>query len=274
MGFVFDKRSALRQEAWFQTETGREVFRLQAGLIMRLLRPLPGERVLDVGCGSGLHLQLFKREGLNPTGIEPSPAMIDLARARLGRQAALYPGRAEDLPFEDNTFDVVCLITCLEFMDDPEAALAEAFRVARGRVFVGVLNALSLTAAGRRLRGLFKESIYDQARFFSLWEMCGLVRRTAGPAPIQWASAGLLPLSLVRRTSGFEARPLVQHNPFGAFLGLAVQVTYTLRAAPLPADPGMKIRPKTVPTPTGCGSISPHSRPNGRAGRSAREAWP
>ena len=276
MGFVFDQQAARRQEAWFQTETGRDVLRLQTGLVMRLLRPLPGERVLDVGCGSGLHLQAFKRKGLDVTGLDPSPDMIDLARKRLGNQAELYPGQAEDLPFEDNAFDVVCLITALEFVDDAEAALAEALRVARSRVFCGVLNSLSLTAVGRRLGGLFRDNIYNQARFFSLWELYGLIRHAAGPAPIRWASVGLLPPALAQRAFSFEDRPMVQRNPFGAFLGLSVQVTYTWRANFLTADAGLKMRPKTAPTPTPttCGACPPARRPGGKTGRTAGEASP
>lgn len=250
MGYVFDQQAAERQEAWFRTDAGRESLRLQMDLLLKLLRPRPGERLLDVGCGSGMHMQMFRREGLDVTGLDPSSTMLSMARTRLGNPAALHSGRAEDLPFEDNEFDIVSLITCLEFVDDPEAALAEAFRVARSRVLIGALNSLSLTAWSRRIRGLFKESLYNRARFFSASELTWLIRKLAGPVRINWASVQVLPVGLACRFSSFEARLAGPRNPCGAFLGLVAEVAYTMRADGLPVEQGLKIGRSTVPIPT------------------------
>lgn len=250
MGYVFDQRAAESQEAWFRTKTGQASLRLQQELILRLLKPRPRERLLDVGCGSGLHLKMFMGRGLEVTGLDPSPAMLDLARTRLDRRADLVPGRAEDLPFEDNEFDIVTLITCLEFVDDPEAALAEAVRVARSRVFIGVLNRLSLTAMGRRVKGLFKDSLYNQARFFSLWELQKLTRTLAGPAEIHWATVQILPPSLSSRAWPIEEQPVIQKNPFGAFLGLVADLPYTFRTINLPVKTSLKLVGKPAPTPS------------------------
>jgi len=257
LGFVFDQDDAQRQEAWYQTETGRECLRLQKRLMLRLIRPTPGERLLDVGCGSGIHLQIFKREGLTVTGLDPSAAMLKMAEIRLGGRIDLCPGQAEDLPFEDNAFDIVTLITCLEFADDPETALAEAVRVSRSRIFIGVLNSLSLTAMLYRINGLFRDSPYNRARFFSLWDLAPMVRRLAGSDSIRWASAGLLPPGLLRYGSSFEARPLVQRNPFGAFLGLAADMTYRLRTDNLPLKTGLKLAGKHAPSTTSCLQANP-----------------
>jgi len=264
LGYIFDQDAAERQEAWFCTEAGRESLRLQKELILRLVRPRRGERLLDVGCGSGLHLEIFKREGLDVTGVDPSRSMLDLAHARLGHQAGLFPGQAEDLPFEDNDFDIVTMITCLEFIDDPETALAEALRVARSRVFVGVLNRLSLTALGRRVRGLFKDSMYNHARFFSLWELTALIRGLIGPTSFRWATVQVLPPGLALHASSFEERPLVQVNPFGAFLGLTADVAYTMHADGLILKSGLKLGRKRVPTP----SPSTYGPPHMKSGRS------
>jgi len=250
LGYVFDQNAAERQEDWFKTRTGQVSLRLQQELILRLLKPRPRERLLDVGCGSGLHLKMFMGRGLAVTGLDPSPAMLDLARTRLDRRADLIPGRAEDLPFEDNDFDIVTLITCLEFVDDPKAALAEAVRVARSRVFIGVLNRLSLTAMGRRVKGLFKDSLYNQARFFSLWELRGLLRTLAGPAPIHWATVQILPPSLSSRAWPIEEQPVIQQNPFGAFLGLAAEMAYTTRTLTLPVMTSLKLTGKPAPRPS------------------------
>ena len=120
----FDRETALRLDAWGQSQAGRRVLACEQAFIGRLIRPRSGERLLDVGCGAGFQLETFRHRGLTVTGLDPSPAMLDLARIRLGGAAELLPGRAEDLPFEDNAFDVVTLIHCLEHVDDPLAALA------------------------------------------------------------------------------------------------------------------------------------------------------
>ncbi len=249
MGFVFDQIAAEKQEAWYGTETGRAGLRLQRDLIMRLAAPRPGERLLDVGCGSGRHLQMFKREGLLVTGLDPSRNMLSLARQRLGDQVDLHLGRAEDLPFEDNEFDIVTLVTSLEFCDDPEAAVAEAVRVAGSRIFIGVLNSYSLTALGRRIRGVFRHSVYNQAKFFSLLELIWMLRGQAGPAKIKWGSVHLLPPQLIRRMAPLESRPLLQRTPFGAFLGVTADLAYTLRADGLPVKHGLKLPAKHATAP-------------------------
>lgn len=271
MGRVFTRKDAEKIEAWYSSRPGREVFRLQKELTLNLLKPEPGWRLLEVGSGTGRLLQFFRREGLAVTGIDPSPEMLELAARRLGGRIDLHQGRAEDLPFEDDEFDVVILITSLEFIDDPLAALAEAFRTARRKVFIGVLNSLSLTALGRRLQGLFSPTSYSEARFYNLWRLSGMIRSTAGPCRIDWASAGLLPLFLSWRAPGFEASPLVRKSPFGAFLGLSATVSPTWRTKNLIADEERLIRGRAAPEPTPAGFGS--STVSRAAARSGSAAW-
>ena len=251
MSFVFDQRAAEHQEAWFNTRAGRAAFSLQKGLVLRLLKPRPRERILDVGCGTGLYLELFQQNGLNVTGLEPSLPMLKKAGERLGHRASLVPGRAEDLPFDDNEFDIVVLITSLEFVEDPESALSEAMRVAQDRIFIGVLNSISLAALARRVKGFVKNSsVYNQARFFSLWKLMGMLRRRTDPARIRWGSVHLLPPSITHRVLPFESLKVVQSNPFGAFLGIAADVTYSIRTNNLPVKAKLKLKGQPIPTPT------------------------
>ena len=139
---------------WRATSAGRYLDGRIKSLILDLAAPRAGERLLDIGCGSGDHLSLFRKKGCDVTGIDPSPFLLDLARQRLEHRAELRLGRAEDLPFSDNEFDIVTLITSLEFTDDPGRAVAEAIRVCRGRVFIGVMNRYSLIGAQGRLPNL------------------------------------------------------------------------------------------------------------------------
>src|SRR6266508_2438846 len=92
----------------------------------------PGWRVLDVGCGAGAFLRLVAERGGVPHGIDASEALITFARARLSH-ADLRVGEMEDLPWEDDTFDLVTGFNSFFFANDMVAALREASRVAKPR---------------------------------------------------------------------------------------------------------------------------------------------
>ncbi len=93
-----------------------------------------GTRVLDVGCGSGEFLDLLVQLGADPSGVDPAPAMVALA----GPLAQL--GQWEQLPWADDTFDVVTAVNSLQFAEDTLDALAEAKRVTRPGGLVAVAN--------------------------------------------------------------------------------------------------------------------------------------
>src|SRR6266516_7555809 len=90
----------------------------------------PGKRVLDAGCGVGALLRLIAGRGGEPFGIDASEALIDLARKRLP-DADLRVGEIEDLPYHDDTSDLVTGFNSFFFADDMAAALREAGRVAK-----------------------------------------------------------------------------------------------------------------------------------------------
>ena len=74
---------------------------------IRMFRPSMGTNILDVGCGTGSHLELYKRYECNLYGIDLSPSMLEVARARLGDSAQLDLCDATNMPYEDCTFDLV-----------------------------------------------------------------------------------------------------------------------------------------------------------------------
>ena len=90
----------------------------------------PGARVLDVGCGAGAFLRLIAERGGVPYGIDASEALIAFARPRLP-DADLRVGEMEDLPWGDNSFDLVTGFNSFFFANDMVAALREAGRVAK-----------------------------------------------------------------------------------------------------------------------------------------------
>jgi SAM-dependent methyltransferase len=208
--------------------------RLVGRSLPMLLDPHPGERVLDVGCGEGNHLLLFERLGLDACGVDASPYMIRRARKRLGNRADLRVGNADDLPFEDNEFDLAVLINTFEFLDDPVTALREVGRVTRRRVFIGVMNRLSLYGLLSKSRSLFRKSIFNHATLYSLWEIKFCLRRVFGSSPIAWQS-GHMEGSLLEKVSGHWPS---DSFPFGSFLCVAIDVPYWVRTEQHPLKVG------------------------------------
>jgi SAM-dependent methyltransferase len=90
----------------------------------------PGWRVLDIGCGAGAFLRLVADGGAEPYGLDASEALIAYSRGRLP-EADLRVGEMEELPWDDDTFDLVTGFNSFFFANDMVAALREAGRVAK-----------------------------------------------------------------------------------------------------------------------------------------------
>jgi cyclopropane fatty-acyl-phospholipid synthase-like methyltransferase len=90
----------------------------------------PGDRVLDIGCGTGVFLQAAAEHGAQPAGVDASPELLAIARDR-APSADLQQSDMEQLPYEDDRFDVVTGFNAFFFASDMVAALVEAGRVAK-----------------------------------------------------------------------------------------------------------------------------------------------
>jgi SAM-dependent methyltransferase len=96
--------------------------------VLDLLQPSPGQELLDVACGAGFLVKAALDRGQSATGVDISP--VALRRAQLlAPQGRYVEGPAEELPFADNSFDLVTCLGSLEHFLDPEAALREMRRV-------------------------------------------------------------------------------------------------------------------------------------------------
>ncbi len=121
---------------WWLTRGRERAFREQ---LVALARLQPGERVLDVGCGTG-SLALAARRVVGSagsvTGVDPSPEMIGRARGKARRAKLaidLREAPAQALPFEAGSFDVVLSTLVLHQLPpaDLHASVAEMIRVLR-----------------------------------------------------------------------------------------------------------------------------------------------
>lgn len=164
----FDRSLVDEYEAWYEGP-GRRADQLEKSLMLRLLDWIDdGQTMLDIGSGTGHFTRFFNSVGLQVVGLDISLPMHHEA-ARLGSPSSIL-GDAHRLPFADRTFDLVTIITTLEFVTSPSRVLEEAARVARRGLLIGALNRASLL--GHR-------------------------RRSAADAP--WISAKLLTVSQLRK---------------------------------------------------------------------------
>jgi len=121
-----------------------------ASRLVQMANPQPGESILDVGCGTGIiarHVAPRVGSSGKVIGLDVNPNMLTIARAAADREDLVIEwreGRAENLPFPDNHFDLVLSQFSLMFFTDRPAALAEIHRVLRkgGRVYLSVFQSI------------------------------------------------------------------------------------------------------------------------------------
>lgn len=104
----------------------------QEVLSARIQKPLSECRVLDVGCGGGFLSEEFAKVGCQVVGIDPSLQSLEAARAHAqlnNHDIEYHEGYAENLPYEDASFDIVCCCDVLEHVRNIEQVIADASRV-------------------------------------------------------------------------------------------------------------------------------------------------
>ncbi|MEV6560314.1 class I SAM-dependent methyltransferase [Nocardia sp. NPDC051756] len=109
--------------------------------IVNLAGEVAGRRILDAGCGSGPIFAALRDRGAIVTGFDASTKMVELARQRLGADAALHVAEiGSPLPFPDAEFDDVIASLVLHYLEDWTAPLTELRRVLKpgGRLIISV----------------------------------------------------------------------------------------------------------------------------------------
>ena len=237
---TFWNNVARNYDRWYASRFGAYADRQERRLFLRMCRPQTGERVLDVGCGTGRNMDWFRQLGLEALGVDSSPAMLQIARERLAGSGE-EGGLAADgmsLPFPDSAFDLVTALNVLCFVPHPDRLITEMLRISRDRIFLGVLNRHSPYYVQQRLRRARSLRRYICIRWASLFGSCA--------APCR---------SLKVFAEGVRGKPLSSERGFPA----------------MPFSP-VAVTPPSLPTP-------PASHPRGCPGCSTRTpcswaSWP
>ena len=156
-----------RYEQWFEDNRFAYEAEIEA---VRLLFP-KGDEGLEVGVGTGR----FAAPLNISTGLEPSPAMAEIARAK---GVNVIEGVAEDLPFGNETFDVILMVTTICFLDDIDVAFKEACRVTKpgGYIVIGFVDRES--PLGQKYESMRSENVfYREATFYSVPEVLAHLER-------------------------------------------------------------------------------------------------
>ncbi len=271
MGLVFGKNEGMIYDTWYHSSEGKLIEKAVERIFAALVGVNAGERILDVGCGSGNHMLMFNRMGFDVSGIDASEYMVRKAKKRFGNSYTLEMGLAEELPFDDNEFDITVLINTLEFLDNPLEALREAGRVSRRLVFIGVIDGMSLNSLCGMIRRYAGDPFFSRTGFYTSWQLKSLLNKAYGNMPVSWAYAKAQSLWRNPRTvasdhvhesisqgsghlSGCLNRKEMKENNglicnrkyrFGPFLGASVNMKYLMRTDNLP----LKLRLKKADSP-------------------------
>jgi len=134
-------------------------FEVELAALLPLLPDLP-RPWLEVGVGTGRFAQAL---GI-PLGIDPSPALLEKARAR--GIVVLY-GEGEELVFRAGSFGTVFLLTTWEFLSEPLKVLRECRRVLRkdGRLVNAILDRDGKWGASYAQRGRQGDALFSHAHF-------------------------------------------------------------------------------------------------------------
>lgn len=257
MGYIFEFNDAMAYEKWLTESRNQAVIGLENRLMVEMIQPNVGESLVDIGCGTGASLKPFLGKGVRLTGVDPSTYMLDVAQKKFGQRVDLHQAYAERLPFDDNSFNYASLNLALEFCDDPRKALEEACRIAKDAVFVGILNKYALKAFQRRIRGIFKTTIYNRARFFSIMEIKQMLFSLLGSVPISSRTVCQFPGISNPLIYRIESSRFAQRSPFGAFAGILAVPVPRFRTTPLALKtPVNKTAPSSTPVASCAGEAN------------------
>jgi ubiquinone/menaquinone biosynthesis C-methylase UbiE len=173
-------------------------------------RQSSGRRVLEIGAAAGCLTIALNEIGYTCTGIEPDADALQTARAlarELDRPCSVIEGRAERIPFPDESFDIVITNSVLEHVSDIDACFSEISRVLRRGGLLWFETASSMSPFQREIRrfplfGWYPDSLKKRIMWWAAEHRPELVGHTATPA-INWFSDRIVRRKL--RAVGFGA---------------------------------------------------------------------
>jgi len=168
---VFDKE-AEDYDQWYNSKLGSFVDRVETELAFKLFKPHKEMKILDVGCGTGNFSVKLAEMGCKVVGIDLSEKMLNIARAKIKEDLDLefHKMDACKLEFSDEEFDGVISMAAFEFINEPEKAYKEMYRVLKknGNLLIGTINRESKWGEFYLSKKVQENSVYKHAQFKTL----------------------------------------------------------------------------------------------------------
>ena len=203
-------------EAWYITARGKWIAGIEWKLLFNLMHPDANRTLLDVGCGTGNFSRRFAEAGLSVTGLDPNQAALSYARQQ-GNQINYLQANALSLPFLNNSFDYVSAITSLCFVEPPQQALQEMWRVTRRGLLLGVLNKHSL---------LYVQKRHSKSYIGARWDRMTTVKKWAknlDPEPCHISVSNGVLIAGSGKLARLMERILGSLLPVGAFIAVYIE---------------------------------------------------
>lgn len=198
-------------EAWYHTTRGKWIAEVEWNLLLDLIQPKADTTLLDVGCGTGYFSRRFSEIGLNVTALDSDQAAVDYARQQ-SEDVDYLTANALSLPFSNDSFDYVSAITSLCFVEPPQQALQEMWRVTRRGLLLGLLNKHSLLYWQKRHSRSYAGARWDRIAAVKNWA------KSLDPEPCRISVSNGVLVAESGKLSMLVERTLGTVLPFGAFI--------------------------------------------------------
>ncbi|MBI4378954.1 MAG: class I SAM-dependent methyltransferase [Nitrospinae bacterium] len=229
--------TAEEYDNWYNTERGRYISELEKGILLKMMTPVniqdlePGnlslklENCLDIGCGTGYFTHFLGGLCKNVIGMDKSLDMLTYAiKKHKSKNIKYLIAQAESLPFKDGSFDISISITSINFFKNPAKAISEAVRVSKIKVFLGVLNKLSILSLLKKIKGFFKETSYSDACFYGQREITNIFSEFPQIKGVKSQYTYFLPFLVIHGILSVIERIIPSSIPFGGFMGITGEI--------------------------------------------------
>lgn len=164
MNVFLKQEIANNYDAYYQTEFGKKVDRIEKEIVSELLdMTVTDNKLLDIGCGTGHWAEFFIHKGYQVIGVDRSEAMLKIATNK-NLEAKFMLGNSEKMDIEDESYKVITTITMLEFVNNQEKSIQEMYRILKkgGWLIVGGLYADSPLGMNKG-----NDPVFKNARFYN-----------------------------------------------------------------------------------------------------------
>jgi len=192
--------------------------------ILSLLSHIDFDSVLDIGCGDGHLCHLFRERGIrNVAGVDISKTRVAICASQY-QECEFKQGSAYDIPYKDNSFDLVTAIEVIEHLEEPLKALKDIKRVSKKYIMFQVPynEVIKEEACPHCLKPFYPRGhiqSFDERKIEGLCEKCGLniiemdrFFHAFGHPVIKW-----VPLFMLKRIKKLVFREFIKH---GGYIGV------------------------------------------------------